>query len=66
MTNDNGLISGTGLHPCFAPSVEALAGAIQIVAESDTSDGAILRDADACLLTIRANAAGNTPRSLSE
>jgi len=61
MTNDNGLISGTGLQLCFAPSIDALAGIIQAVAESDTSDGATLRDAEACLLMIRANAASNTP-----
>ncbi|MCJ2139997.1 hypothetical protein [Methylobacterium sp. E-066] len=61
MTNDNGLITGAGLQPCFAPSIDALAGAIRAVAESDTSDGATLRDAEACLLTLRANAAGNTP-----
>ena len=61
MTNDNGLITGAGLQPCFASSINALVGAIWAVAESDTSDGAALRDAEACLLTLRANAAGNTP-----
>ncbi|CAA2161191.1 hypothetical protein MBRA_06351 [Methylobacterium brachiatum] len=61
MTNDNGLITGAGLQPCFAPSINALARAIRAVAESDTSDGATLREAEACLLTLRANAASNTP-----
>ena len=61
MPNDDGLIPGTGLLPCFAPSIQVLEGAIRGVAESDTSDGATLRDAEACLLTIRANAVSNTP-----
>ncbi|MCJ2089057.1 MICOS complex subunit MIC60 [Methylobacterium sp. E-005] len=61
MTNDNRSVPGTGLLPCFAPSIEALDGAIQRVAESGISGGASLRDVEACLLTIRANAAGNTP-----
>ena len=61
MTNDNGLISGAGLLPCFAPSIQALEGAIRAVAGSSMSRGTALRDAEACLLTIRANAASNTP-----
>ena len=61
MTNDNGLITGTGLLPCFAPSIQMLDAALQAVAELSSSDGAALRDAEACLLTIRANAASNTP-----
>ena len=61
MTNDNDLVSGAGLQPCFAPSIQMLHDAIQVVAGSRSSVGAALRDAEACLLTIRSNAASNTP-----
>ena len=61
MTNDSGSIARVGLLPCFAPSIEALNGMIRTVAEFKLSDGVGLRDVEACLLTIRANAAGDTP-----
>ena len=61
MTNDNRLTTGTRLLPCFTPSMEALEGIIRTIADSPSSDGASLREAEASLLTIRANAASNTP-----
>ena len=61
MTNENRSAPGTGLLPCFALSVEALDGVIRRMGGLATSDGASLRDVEACLLTIRANAAGDTP-----
>ena len=61
MTNDNQLISRTGLRPCFAPSIEVLDNLIQRLVESGVSDAAGVHAVEASLLTIRANAAGNTP-----
>ncbi|MCJ2039240.1 Gp37 family protein [Methylobacterium sp. J-059] len=60
MTNDDDLLTSAGLLPCFAPSVGGLADAIRAAAQPGGSEGAAPRNAEAHLLTIRANAAKDT------
>ena len=61
MTNEEDLLTGAGLLPCFAPSVSGLADVIRAAAKPGGSEGAAPRNAEAHLLTIRANAAKDTP-----
>ena len=61
MTNDDDRFTGTRLLPCFAPSISELADAICVAAKPGGSDGASPRNAETHLLTIRANAAKNSP-----
>ena len=61
MTNDDDQFTGTRLLPCFAPSISELANVISAAAKPGGSDGAAPRNAETHLLTIRANAAKNSP-----